>query len=226
MTEDQGISNVLAEAKQIAEIISSSLPAKIEIAALSLNSRLPFKALSLRELLIHRVAELAVPAVELFEQRRVLPAIVLARAVVETVALTFALYRQLESFLGSHDVAAFDEFLMRSTVGSRWPDWTPRATNIVTLVGHVEKAIPGFGKAYDSLSEYAHPNWAGVLGTFGAIDQEAFELALGPNRRTPALASGVNALSGALLTFHHFYNEMADMIYRLNDYFEAPGSIE
>ena len=176
MTEDDEISNVLAEAKQMAKLISSSLPETIEIAVLSLNSKLPFKSASLRELLIHRVAELAVPAVELFEQRRVLPAIVLVRAVVETVALTFALHKQLESFLGSHDVPAFDEFLMRSTVGrSRGPDFKLHGMRIGKLVDDVERVIPGFRKSYDSLSKFVHPNWAGVLGTFGEIDEEAFE---------------------------------------------------
>jgi len=174
MSESPEHTEMLSEAKQLADLIASSLPAKIEIAALSLNSKIPFKALSLRELLIHRVSELATPAVELFEQRRLIPGVILTRAVVETVALTFSLHKQIESFLSSHDVAAFDNFLMLSLMGSRLPDSTHQATNIITLVKHVEKVIPGFEQSYNSLSEYAHPNWAGVLGAFGEIDKEAF----------------------------------------------------
>ncbi|MHB8745633.1 MAG: hypothetical protein ACYC7I_03775 [Gammaproteobacteria bacterium] len=160
---------------------------------------------------------------ELFEQRRLIPGVILTRAVVETVALTFSLHKQIESFLSSHDVAEFDNFLMLGLMGSRLPDSTHQATNIITLVKHVEKVIPGFEQSYNSLSEYAHPNWAGVLGAYGEIDKEAFQLLLGPNQRTSVLASGVSALSGALLTFHHFYNDMIEMLYRLNDHFEARG---
>ena len=160
---------------------------------------------------------------ELFEQRRLLPAVLLTRGVVETVAVTFSLYSALGAFLASHDVVAFDEFLMQSLMGSRLPDSSRQAKNILTLIKHVEKSIPGFEASYNSLSEYAHPNWAGVLGAFGEIDREAFELRLGPNQRTSAFPSGVCALSGSLMTFHHFYNVMVEMLHQTNDYFEVQG---
>jgi hypothetical protein len=212
---------VLAEARQLAELIASSLPEKIAIASLPLNSKLPFKALSLRELLIHRVSDLAAASVELFEQGRLVPAVLLTRGVIETVAVAFALHRALERFVGSHNVAEFDEFLMRSLMGGRLPDWPHQATNIVTLVHHVDKALPGFESSYNSLSEIAHPNWGGVLGAFGEIDRESFELRLGQNERTSAFATGVNALSGSLMAFQHFYNDMIEMLQQTNDYFEA-----
>lgn len=213
---------MLNEAKELAQLIESSLPEKIEIAALSLNSKLPFKALSLRELLIHRVANLATPAVELFEHQREVSAILLTRGVIETVAIMFALHRALTTFLDNHDVPTFDHFLMQSLMGSRLPDASHQAKNIVTLIQHVEKTIPGFESVYNSLSEYAHPNWAGVLGSFGKIDHEAFELRLGRNQRASALKSGVAALSGSLMTCHHFYNDMVEMLYAMNAYFEGP----
>lgn len=214
---------VLAEVKQLSLLIASSLPVKIEIAALPLNSKLPFKALSLRELLIHRVSDLASPAVDLFEQGRLIPAVLLTRGVIETVAVAFSLHKALERFAGSHDVAAFDDFLMQSLMGGRLQDSSHRAINIVTLVQHVEKSIPGFESSYNSLSEFAHPNWAGMLGAFGEIDRESFELRLGPNQRTSAFSTGVNALGGALLTFHHFYNGMVEMLQQINEHFEAQG---
>jgi hypothetical protein len=214
---------VLAEAKQLAQLIASSLPEKIQIAALPLNSKLPFKALSLRELLIHRVSDLADTAVELFEQRRLIPAVLLTRGVIETVAVAFSLYKALERFVGSHDVAAFDEFLMKGLMGGRLEDSSYRATNVVTLVQHVEKTIPGFESSYNWLSEFAHPNWAGMLGAFGEIDRESFELLLGPNQRTSAFSTGVNALSGSLLVFHHFYNGMAEMLQHINQHFDSQG---
>lgn len=211
---------MLNEAKELVQLIELSLPEKIQIAALSLNSKLPFKALSLRELLIHRVASLATPAVELFEQQRDVPAILLTRGVVETVAVLFALHSALKSFLANHDLPAFDQFLMHSLMGSRLPDSSHQAKNILTLIQHVEKEIPGFESSYNSLSEYAHPNWAGLLGTFGEIDREAFELRLGRNQRTSAFKIGVAALSGSLMTCHHIYNDMVELLYSMNAYFE------
>jgi hypothetical protein len=212
---------VLAEARQMAQLIAASLPRRIEIAALPISSKLPFKALSLRELLIHRVSDLAGPAVELFEQNRPVPAILLTRGLIETVAVAFSLHKALERFVDSHDGTALDDFLMKSLMGSRLQDSSYQATNIITLVRHVEKSIPGFESSYNSLSEIAHPNWAGMLGAFGEIDRESFELQLGPNQRTSAYSAGVNTLSATLLAFHHVYNDMVEMLQHINEHFEA-----
>jgi hypothetical protein len=175
---------------------------------------------SLRELLIHRISALATPAVELYENSQYLAGVVLTRAVMETVALTYSLHKQLLSFNESHDAKALDEFVMKSLHGSRWEDAAYQATNILTLVDHLDKTIPHFRGTYDSLSEYAHPNWSGVMGAFGRADKESYTLVLGQNQRTTILKSGLSSLCGALLTFHHFYNDMVDMLKIMNDYFE------
>jgi uncharacterized YccA/Bax inhibitor family protein len=81
----------LAEAKGRSDLIAKSLPLKVVAAALTFKSKLPFKALSVREVLIYRVSALSAAAVEMFEQRRLVPAAVLTRAVVETVAVSRSL---------------------------------------------------------------------------------------------------------------------------------------
>jgi hypothetical protein len=210
----------LQEVRQLADIIASSLPDRIQIAALSLKSKLPFKAISLRELLLHRVSALATPAVELFERDQIIPAVVLTRSIVETFALFYALHERLVRFLAAKNSADLDDFLMRSLVGARNRPEMPSSINVLTLIDRVEKIIPGFRSVYDSLCEYTHPNWAGTLGAFGEIDQEAFELKLGLNERTPAWKTGVAALSGALMAFRHYYNDSANLVQQLNSYFE------
>jgi hypothetical protein len=211
------------EAKALSEAIASSLPLKVEAAALTFHSKLPFKALSLRELLIHRVAELSGPAVDLFEQRKIVAAVVMTRSVVETVAVTYALHRALSRFAQSRDSYSLDLFLTQTLMGARWSDWKHRSTNILTLIQHVEKEVPGFEASYNALSEIAHPNWSGMLGSFGQFDQATLELRLGARPASTAFASGANALSGSLLIFNHFYNDMIPMLHEINSYFEAKG---
>lgn len=109
----------LQEVRQLADIIASSLPDRIQIVALSLKSKLPFKAISLRELLLNRVSALATPAVELFERDQIIPAVVLTRSIVETFALFYALHQRLVRFLAAKNSAELDDFLMRSLVGTR-----------------------------------------------------------------------------------------------------------
>ena len=149
-----------------------------------------------------------------------MPAVVLTRAVVETVAVTFNLHKHLLEFLNSKDLDRIDDFVSRGLVGERRTDAALAATNVLTLIDHVEKRIPGFRKSYDGLSEFAHPNWSGGLGAFGRIDHDKYELHLRPSERTSGLVSGVISLSTSLMLFEHFYNGMIDPLRQLNQYFE------
>ena len=210
----------LQEARSFVEAVAGSLPDRIQVAALTLKSKIPFKALSVRETLLHRVHALASAAVELFEGNRVIPAVILARAVVESTAVMFTLHERTTRFLQDLKINELDDFLMRNLVGARNNPDMPTSINILTLVDRVEKAVPGFRSSYDSLCECAHPNWAGTLGAYGAIDPEKYELKLGPSGRTAAFSIGVHALSGALMLFHHYYNDSAELMLKLNDHFE------
>lgn len=211
---------LLKEVRALADAIASSLPVRIQIAALTLKSKLPFKALSIRELLIHRMSALATAAVELYEAQRVVPAIVLTRAAVETLAVLFSLCDRITRFLEDHDISELDNFLMQGLLGSRNNPDVPTAVNVLTSVDRMDKKIKGFRQAYDGLCEYAHPNWAGTFGVFGEIDRDAFELKLGPSARTKALSTGLAALSGTLMGFTSYYDKSADLVHELNDYFE------
>ncbi len=213
----------LGEAREYANRLSASLPDRIQIGALTLKSKLPFKAVSIRELLMHRMAALSSAAVDLFEQKRVIPAAILTRAIVETLAVLFTFHERIERFLKDKvkDIDEFDAFLMRYLLGARDNPEMPTPTNILTLIDRVEVTLPGFRSVYDALCECAHPNWAGTLGAFGKIDKEKFELKLGPVERSTAYTSGLAALSGALMAFEHYYNASADLMYQLNDYFEG-----
>ncbi len=214
----------LQEARQLADAAASSLPDRIQIAALTRKSKLPFKVLSLREVLLHRISALATSAVDHFERNQDVPAVVLTRAVVETVAVTYALHERISRFLEAKNTSDLDGFLMRALLGRRNQPEKPSATNVLTLVDRVDKTFPGFRSMYDDLCEYTHPNWAGTLGSFGKIDKEALELKLGPNKRSAAGTTGVATLSGALAIFHHYYNDSAGLVRQLNDYFEQGGS--
>jgi len=213
----------LAEVQDFSARLNASLPNGIEIAALTLKSKLPFKALSIRELLIHRVAALSSAAVDLFKQQQAIPAVILTRAIVETVAVMLVFHDRLDRFLKDQlkDVADFDDFLMRCLLGSKNNPEMPTATNILTFIDRVEKKVPGFRSVYDGLCECAHPNWAGTLGAFGEIDREKFEVKLGPAETSTAYTVGLAALSGALMMFEHYYKESGDLVRAFNAYFEG-----
>jgi len=214
---------MLKETKELALLIESGLLDKIEIAAFSMNSMIPYMVVHLRETLLHRIAALATSAVELFEQKREIPAMLLTRGVMETFALMFELHGMIKTFLSNYNEMDFGTSLNQLIKGDRLPDDIQaknNAKNILTLIEHVDKEFPGFKQGYDFLSEYAHPNWLGVSAAYGKINHDSFELLLG-RKEEHDFTGGITELNNSLIGCHHFYNDMAEMIYTINDYFEG-----
>jgi hypothetical protein len=215
---------MMKEARRLADALAASLPDRIQIAALTLDSKIPFKALSFRELLIHRVSSLASSAIDLFERDQIIPAIILTRSIMETVALIYALHERLTNFLNDNEKLELDSFLMRCLFGFHDDPQFPKSIDVLTFVNAVEKTIPRFRKMYDIISEYAYPNYSGLLGSFGKIDKKKFELQLGPQNMKRALIVGVSALSIALRIFTHYYDDSSELVRRVNDFFERGAS--
>jgi hypothetical protein len=148
----------LAEAKQLSRRLSSNLPKKIEAASLSYYSKLPFKAFSLREALIYRIAE---------SKNGKMP---------------------LESY------------------------------NILTAIDHTDKAFTGYRNAYNTLSEFAHPNWPGLLGAYSKLNRKKIHLELGKDIGNIPLLVALPLLVGALTLFIYYYNEMETYLLKFNEF--------
>ena len=221
---DEEAKEHLAEATLLCEELAHSLPTLIPAAGLSLASKLPFKATSIRELLIYRMSDLASSATQHLENHSVVPGAILTRAAVETVAVLFCLNQAIEQFLESHDIDRINSFLMSSLVGSRWEDHPVQSINILTLIDKVTKTIPAFRSSYDNLSEYAHPNWSGLLGSYGSIDRENHELHLGIRDTSIGLSTSLFVLTATLHTFRHYYNLSAATLDRFNQWFDEQGA--
>lgn len=207
-------------ARALTTNLAENLPSKVEVAALTLKSKLPFKSLTLREVLIHRVADLATVTMQLFEDGRFVPAFIMARSVVETVSIMFFLHKSVLDFCDNHDVEKLDEFLMKTTMGSKDKSTPHEPYNILTAVDKVDKEFEGLRQMYDCLSEFAHPNWSGTLGAYGRFDKEKHIL-LFDEHRTPKVALGLAPFVGALTIFTDYYNDLARLIQEMNDYFET-----
>lgn len=221
---DEESKKALAEANHLCEELAHCLPTLIPAAGLSLNSKLPFKATSIRELLIYRMSDLASSATQHLQNHSVVPGAILTRAAVETVAVLFCLNQAIEQFLESQDLNRINSFLMSSLVGSRSEDHPVRSINILTLIDKVTKTLPAFRSSYDNLSEYAHPNWSGLLGTYGSIDKANHELHLGVRDTSVGLRTSLFVLTATLHTFRHYYNLSAANLDLFNQYFKDQGA--
>ena len=213
----------IALARELAQNIAASLPKELYAGSFTLKSKLPFKATSLREVLIHRVSELGTVAIELYEQAWLVPAFIMTRAVVETVAMVYWLHQKVSGFLDTKDVNALDEFLMKAMLGSRDGTTKLESYSVLTAVDRVEKDFPGVRSMYNTLCEFTHPNWSGALGSYGKIDRENYRLHLGKEHSQPPLAFGLGPLIGSLAIFQDYYNDLGAKLNDLNDFFEKNG---
>jgi hypothetical protein len=200
----------LAEARHLAAGLSESLPPKIEIAAIGVRSKAPFQLLTVREALIWRTEELARNACDALEREDFTVAALLTRSIAESAAMAWYLLEILEK-RATYSPAQLNDKLMQMFAGSKTSAGAPEPINVKTFVQRLDRKIPGFEAAYNSLSEYAHPNWLGVSRLYSKIDRENFTVHFGRGFHAErARDQLVHALVGGLMTFEAAYNKIAD----------------
>ena len=208
---DKDLAESLSHAKELTEEFKLNLPKKIEAASLSLKSKLPFKAVSLREVLIHRLTELSEVACDLYERKKIVSAFIITRSVMETAAMLYWLYSKVKKAVDSQDIGDINDFLNRALLGWRDTKMPAQAYNILTAVDEIDKIFNGYRSLYDSLSEFAHPNWSGVHGAYAKINTKEYSVDLGSEVTELPVAIGLPPLEGSLEVFKHYYNELSTL---------------
>lgn len=208
------IANLLKEAKALVQQMTDSLPKVVDPASISLSAKIPFKVIVYRETLIWRTEELARCACDLYQREDIGAAIVLTRAVTENAAAVWYLMQLIRGVNGTPHGKGLDERIMKLVMGSRSIDEMPDALNVQTMLKKAEKSFPGILSTYDSLSEFAHPNWSGTSGLYSKNDPDEILTHLGKNMRSTEwpLRRGLNSLIGALAMFEHAYNRISDLM--------------
>ena len=220
---EKSVASVLNEIRERVELLESSLPRRVDAMAVSPVSKLPYKALLYREALIWRMAELGREALENFDKNKLVSAIVLTRAAVETSAALWYLCAKVDAVVKSSDVGDIDDYLMRLMMGSATgasptdPNATdpvlPRPIKVGTFLEQVEKDLGGFSHQYGILSEYAHPNWAGTGLLYSKHNPEDRFTIFGQNIRGDSTKKiGVRNLSVALMMFERSYIRIGELM--------------
>ena len=214
---------LLDEIRQRLELLESNLPKRVDAMAISRISKLPYKVMFYREALVWRMAELGRTAFEDFERDKLVSAIVLTRAVVETSAALWTLCAKLTATIVSGFVGDIDEYLMRLVVGIATDTPAnpvaidsafPRPVKVREFLKQADKDIEGFSRQYGILSEYAHPNWAGTVLLYAKHDPKNRLTDFGENIRKGENTKGIGVLnlSVALAMFELSYDRIADIV--------------
>jgi hypothetical protein len=124
----------------------------------------------------------------------------------ESAALFYWLYKELQSAIERGSSDKINEFLGRALVGTR-NDATPLlAHNVLNAIDAVDEDIPGYRQLYQDLCEIAHPNWGGGLGAYAELNTERVWYELEEARLPRPIVLG--PLVTTLELFVAFYDRM------------------
>jgi hypothetical protein len=213
-TDKPNLVEALKKSKKLVHKLKSHSPKSVDASSLSPKSKLPFKAMSIRDLLYHRFAELTDVAVRLYESNKVVSASILTRASLETFALLYYLYKKMQDVVETNVVGEIDDILMKILFGCKDGSLPIESVNILTAIDHFDKQFGPNKKLlrhfYDMLSESSHPNWFGTGGAYGILDQQNRRYILGTTNHSASTLC-VLALLTTLEGFHLYYLKIGEV---------------
>jgi hypothetical protein len=208
------------EAARIASAkLTEGLPSAADL-VVSQTAKTPALVVMTREGLIWRQEELARACLANVDAGNGVAATLIARAAMETTAAVVYLHHILKrvdnSGLSDTDIQDLEKLFVGSKLTD---DEMPEAIQILKMIDRVNKAFAGleFRQLYNELSETAHPNWRGVFGAYGRINQQKLIAEFASDmlgRRGRHISTATNALAVALELFILEYNALADALPR------------
>jgi hypothetical protein len=145
------------------------LPTEVRATEFGVTSKLPFKLASLREVLIWRVLDLSESAITLRKAEQNVAAAILARSVMETTSVLFVLQVMAEDLIVTKEVGKFDQTVMAMLFGSKNKSTPAEAINVLKHIDRMDKKFPRVRSWYNDLSEIAHPNYQGLMGSYAEV---------------------------------------------------------
>jgi len=126
----------------------------------------------------------------------------------ETSSLLFALEGMISRVVADQQVDEFNATLVRMLLGSRNQYTQEEAVNVLTQIDRMSKRYNITRTWYDALSEFAHPNYAGVLVSYGTYNPEIFSLKVDNERSGKLGAAAMFALCANMELALAIYNDI------------------
>ena len=204
----------MTEILELLQSLESTLAKRLDAMVVSQTSKLPWKAILYAQTLAWRIAELGRSALDNFEKDRLVAAIILTRACMETSAALWYLCGKLSAAVDTNCVGDIDDYLMRLIMGNKVDEVFPQAVNVLNFVDRVDKDVKDFRHQYDVLSEYVHPNWAGTSLIYAKHNEKTRVTDFGQNIRNAdhTRQIGILNLSVVLQMFDLSYKRMTDLV--------------
>jgi hypothetical protein len=137
-------------------------------------SKAPAQVIILLQVGLRRIIELTEAAIREINLRKLVSTALLSRAILETACLLWDVMNAIEEAVASRDhaqVKGLLETVSKSLLGGKAKDLRIdeqiESRNVITIIQRISKKlnVPLFG-FFERLSEYAHPNYHGMMATY------------------------------------------------------------
>jgi hypothetical protein len=189
------------------------------LAGISITSKIPSKIMGVIGSLAWRAHDFADLSQELFVRKRVVPAIVLTRTLMETTALLHLVYKKINQAVNAQELEELDEFIIKCMSGNRLNPTEPDSPNILTAIQHLEKegGCERYSDFYNSLCEFVHPNSLGTFYAYSSYFDRDRLLSFGQNKGLTESNAGAFAGVFALEVFIEFFDRISALIPKVNE---------
>lgn len=205
------MSNTVATLQNLINEIQTNLPKEINEKEFGGRSSEVSKILNIRAGLLYRAYDLSNSALKIIDDN-LISGKLLARGLFETSAVLAYLNLKIKKFIETKDLNEFNDKLTQILVGSKIGE-SPASLNIITAVQSVEKQtdrLEGFENYFATLCEFAHPNFFGVVGSFGKIEDAMTKYSLVPCNFEKQKQDTINALCFGIKVLIYFSLEIQD----------------
>lgn len=168
---------ILGEAEKLFADIQKHSRSELKAADVSAVAKVPHKTQVYLQVGLRRAIELTESTIRELNASVLISPFVTTRALFETACVMYHTWNRVKLVLNPDSPAGLkdlDDNIMQLLMGARAEGWggEVQAKNILTIIDHVDKVITGVREAYNSLSELAHPNFAGMLSAYQEPDIE------------------------------------------------------
>jgi hypothetical protein len=173
------------------------------------------------QLAIHRVYDLAIQSTNAWNIKIPVVAFILTRAIYENTAYMYDLSEKILLYYKKDDYIEMHKLVLNRLVGTRLGSNTRQIVNVLTAINSVTKEVPDFKEFYEFISDFCHPNYSGMLGIYGKLDQDNVRFFVGKEHgyTEETFSFIITGLTTGLGIFYNSSKNLVDNIDELNEFY-------
>ncbi|MCK4654326.1 MAG: hypothetical protein KAU01_07770 [Candidatus Cloacimonetes bacterium] len=202
--------------------MKKSIPKIVDPMKFGIHSKTHFKAQEFKELTLLRIIDISESAFVLYKKKKIIPALLLTRASIETLSIFYYMYNEVDKVIKAEKINNnFITKLDRLLLGNKFDRSEENSfdpINIMDCIRILDTVAKGTNKQYDFLSEFCHPNEFGLLNGYSTMNKEKIYSELDITHLEGKFPHyfGIKILLICLEIYNKFYNNTDKMIKKLS----------